>query len=182
LFLNIGIITINLVYCPKTGIVSCHGFRSEPFTTNVDLRRTLKYYTRDLCIKNEDIGTGTTNDFSLCYKCNENTSKNGSIKIPYSNVYLRRNLARVAKGKKRDIKRSDKDVVLDTSVLNKQIEVHNRLTAHIDHKNMQMQFRRGTEDVIIRKRRKLSEIKEFIHDVYKQEKCRIVLSCTNPAK
>jgi hypothetical protein len=111
----------------------------------------LKYYTNEYWNKNEDIGTSATNDFSLCYKCNENTSKNGSIKIPYSNVYLRRNLAKVAKGRKRDIKRNEKEIGFDTPSLNKQMEVYNRLSSHFDHKSMQMQFKRGAEDVIVRK-------------------------------
>ena len=59
------------------------------------LAQKMKDYRGEYTRRNEPINVTTQDDATLCFKCNENTSKNGSIKIPFNAVYLRRNLNKV---------------------------------------------------------------------------------------
>jgi hypothetical protein len=64
-----------------------------PFTTNTDLTKSLKHYKREFCNRHEDLGVPDDGHNLLAYKVSDH--KNGSISIPYTSVFLRRNLGRV---------------------------------------------------------------------------------------
>ncbi|CAI2369188.1 unnamed protein product [Moneuplotes crassus] len=140
------------VYCSETGIITCHGFNFEPFTSNVALTQKIKDYRREYVKRNEPIAVSTNNDVTLSYKCNENTSKNGSMKILFNPVYLRRNLKKVI-----DLGKS----TLDQEPSNSNVRVGNNLQSNFSHKDLSLNFRQGKEDLIIRKRQKISEEAEL---------------------
>lgn len=92
---------VRIVYCPLSGVITCHGFSSEPFTTDRSLTQVIKSYRKDHCYKFEDVmehdlaKDASPQSGAYLYKCNEHTSKNGSIKVPFSNVFLKRNRRQV---------------------------------------------------------------------------------------
>lgn len=155
---------VRIVYWPETGIINCHGFSFEPYTTDRNLTQILKNYKKDLCSKYEDVFEETGHDSLLEYKWNEHNSKNGSIKIPYDRVFLNRNVKRVKsaiKARKRENKASEKEQHAE------ELQVTNNLSNTICHKSLTMKFKQGSEDVVLRKRPKLNEIVEFKNDLIK---------------
>ena len=98
-----------LVHCKLTGIVSVHGFSFVPTTTNVALAQSMKYYKRDFCIRNEDMSVLVEENQVLAYKSAD--FKNGSMHVPYTPVFLNRNMNNVMnkyKTKRREAKTSEK--------------------------------------------------------------------------
>ena len=59
---------LNIARCKTTGIITAHGFNFAPFTSDVGLAKTIKYYGRDYCSRNEGLGATTTSDYAMCYK------------------------------------------------------------------------------------------------------------------
>mmetsp|Transcript_33348 Transcript_33348/g.32805 ORF Transcript_33348/g.32805 Transcript_33348/m.32805 type:complete len:132 (+) Transcript_33348:2913-3308(+) len=116
----------------------------------------MKDYKVEYTRRNEPINVATQDESTLCFKCNENTSKNGSIKIPYNPVYLRRNLKKVlAAG----------NSSLDTKADNENVKMENTLHSNFSHKNLRINFRKEKEDRIVRKRQKISEEAELETDI-----------------
>ena len=161
-------INVNLVRCRETGIITCHGFSFEPFTTDRSLVQILKDYKGNYCQKNEAIGTLASPEYSLCYKCNENTSKNGSIKLPFTPVYLRRNLAQTSQNPITTTskpRRSEKEIDFDERNLNGEVYISNGLSTHFSNDNMRVRFKAGGEDLLVRKRQKVTEEQEFENEL-----------------
>ena len=150
------------MYCSKTGIITCHGFNFEPFTNNVALAQKMKDYRAEYNKRNEVIAVTTVDDFSLCFKCNENTSKNGSIKIPHHPVYLRRNILKTSKNK------------LGSKYQFKDLEMSNGIHSHFSNQNLKIRYKAGSEDLIIRKRQKISEEVELETNILNSLKSKVL--------
>lgn len=167
-------VLIRMVHCPKTGIITCHGFSYDPFTSNRGLTQILKSYRKDHCYLYEDVHQQLNPDTALLYKCNEHTSKNGSIKIPFNSVFLRRNVKTIkqaVKKRKRDAKTDNKQA--DNS---NEIFVSSAMSYQICHKTLSMKFKQGEEDILVRKRAKVDEEEEFQSDLLKAIKVRALFN------
>ena len=158
------------MHCPKTGIITCHGFANDPFTSNRGLTQVLKSYRKDHCYLYEDIHQQLNPDIALLYKCNEHTSKNGSIKIPYNKVFLKRNVKTVkqaAKKRRRDAKSDNKQADNESELF-----MSSNMSYQICHKTLSMKFKKGKEDMMVRKRSKVDEEEEFQSDLLRAIKFR----------
>lgn len=101
----------------------------------------------------------------LAFQCNESTSKNGFIRIPYNPVFLARNLKRVggiqSHCKKRELKSDEKAQEDASGSIPSDVTVINGLSARFSQNNMGLKFQANTEDVIVRKRQKIAIEQEF---------------------
>jgi hypothetical protein len=161
---------VRMLYCPKTGIVSCHGFSFDPYTSDLALTQILKSYRKDHCYQFEDIMGNDPQTNLLAYKCNEHTSKNGSIKVPFNSVFMKRNVRAFKRGQK-ELKRDSKTLV---KANDDQVFMVNNMNYEICHQTLSMKFREGHEDVMMRKRQKTHEVDEFIADLSKSIKLKTI--------
>lgn len=53
-----------------------------------------------------------------------------------------------------------------------ELEIQNGLASHFCHETLKLQYHRGTEDVIVRKRKKLDHTQELFIDIVKTMKVR----------
>lgn len=134
-------------------------------------------YGREYCSLNEEVGLTTPNNETLCYKSNGRPVGTGSLEYPFNSVFLKRNLKKAIGSSSQELRA---DAVQDqpqlgSNSISQRISIHNGLSSQFCHNSISRKFQANSEDIIVRKRQKIDEDKEFEIEVIKSFKLKGVL-------
>ena len=121
-------------------------------------------YGREYWAHSEEVGLNTPHDETLCYKSNGRSNDTGSIEFPFNPVFLKRNIKKLLYKSTQEIQGTiiGNETIWGNFIhLNKDLSIKNGLSNQFCHNTMNRKFQANTEDVIIRKRQKIDEDKEF---------------------
>lgn len=142
-------------------------------------------YGREYCSFNEEVGLTTPSNETLCYKSNGRPVGTGSLEYPFHSVFLKRNLKKtMRKLNQETIREGAHDQIHPGDLLlsNLNVTVQNGLSSQFCHNSISRKFQANTEDIIVRKRQKIDDDKEFEIEVIKSFKLKSILERIRNAK